>query len=462
MIDLDLGMNNWMSDGFKYPEKPINRGKLLTPEMLKKLGEWGRYKDVDGDGIPVPHGAGRRHAGVLHARLGPQREGPVQRAARRLRREHGPAGAQVRDGARSTCRKPVVEHDRRARRSASSATARRTGRSRESRDQLREETDVKTSYFRLRAYPFTDELAAFIDAHERVYVIEQNRDAQLLPADAPRARRPSGIAKLRSVLHYNGLPIDARSITDDVLAQEGFEVAKKTAASERRIGGRRIELTKCSRLQIDNCELDRTYINGDTSQSQSHRARTSGLQGRQDDAVRRLRPQRHLRAHHRRVLRDGRRSRARSSSCRASAARARARRTSWAARTASTPSTAACRRSAPARCWPTSKLIAIGVSGDGDTGAIGIGQFVHLMRRNLPIIYIIEDNGCYGLTKGQFSPTADLGSKLKTGVVNDLPPIDTCALADRARRHVRGAVVLRRQEAAARRSSRRRSRTAAP
>jgi 2-oxoglutarate ferredoxin oxidoreductase subunit beta len=74
-------------------------------------------------------------------------------------------------------------------------------------------------------------------------------------------------------------------------------------------------------------------------------------------------------------------------------------------------------------------LTAIGVSGDGDTGAIGIGQFIHLMRRNLPIIYIIEDNGCYGLTKGQFSPTADVGSTLKNGVVNDLPPIDTCALA---------------------------------
>ncbi len=74
-------------------------------------------------------------------------------------------------------------------------------------------------------------------------------------------------------------------------------------------------------------------------------------------------------------------------------------------------------------------LIAIGVSGDGDSGAIGIGQFVHLMRRNMPIVYIIEDNGCYGLTKGQFSPTADLGSTLKTGVANDLPPIDTCALA---------------------------------
>jgi 2-oxoglutarate ferredoxin oxidoreductase subunit beta len=75
------------------------------------------------------------------------------------------------------------------------------------------------------------------------------------------------------------------------------------------------------------------------------------------------------------------------------------------------------------------KLMAVGISGDGDTGAIGIGQFVHLMRRNLPILYVIEDNGCYGLTKGQLSPTADVGSILKNGVVNDLPPIDTCALA---------------------------------
>ncbi len=74
-------------------------------------------------------------------------------------------------------------------------------------------------------------------------------------------------------------------------------------------------------------------------------------------------------------------------------------------------------------------LICLGVSGDGDTAAIGIGQFVHLMRRNVPMIYIIEDNGCYGLTKGQLSPTADLGSKLKNGVVNDLPAMDTCALA---------------------------------
>jgi len=76
-----------------------------------------------------------------------------------------------------------------------------------------------------------------------------------------------------------------------------------------------------------------------------------------------------------------------------------------------------------------STMTALGVSGDGDTASIGMGQFVHLMRRNLPVIYIIEDNGVYGLTKGQFSATADIGSKLKTGVINELPPIDTCSLA---------------------------------
>src|SRR5690348_8902401 len=74
-------------------------------------------------------------------------------------------------------------------------------------------------------------------------------------------------------------------------------------------------------------------------------------------------------------------------------------------------------------------MLSLGVSGDGDTASIGLGQFIHMMRRNLPIIYIIEDNGVYGLTKGQFSATADIGSKLKTGVLNDLPAIDTCALA---------------------------------
>src|SRR5882757_6258003 len=74
-------------------------------------------------------------------------------------------------------------------------------------------------------------------------------------------------------------------------------------------------------------------------------------------------------------------------------------------------------------------LISIGVSGDGDTASIGLGQFMHLVRRNIPMIYIIENNGVYGLTKGQFSATADIGSTLKTGTANELPPFDCCALA---------------------------------
>ena len=96
----------------------------------------------------------------------------------------------------------------------------------ESRDQLREETNVKTSYLRVRAYPFSEEIVKFIDAHDRVYIVEQNRDAQL--AMLLRLElTPERCAKLRSVLHYSGLPIDARSVSDDILSQEGFEVVRR-------------------------------------------------------------------------------------------------------------------------------------------------------------------------------------------------------------------------------------------
>src|SRR5919108_802147 len=71
-------------------------------------------------------------------------------------------------------------------------------------------------------------------------------------------------------------------------------------------------------------------------------------------------------------------------------------------------------------------LLAIGVSGDGDTGSIGLGQFKHLLRRNIPIVYIVENNGVYGLTKGQHSATADMGQNLKYAGTNELPPIDVC------------------------------------
>jgi 2-oxoglutarate ferredoxin oxidoreductase subunit alpha len=228
MMDLDLGMNNWMSDGFKYPDKPINRGKLLTAAKLEELGEWGRYKDVDGDGIAyrtIPgdglpayftRGSGHNAKGQYSERPDDYVEN-MDRLARKF------------ETARKFVPKPEVD-------TVAGAKIGFIGYGTshwaigESRDQLREETDVKTSYFRVRAYPFNDESAAFIDAHERVYVIEQNRDAQLLQL-MKLELTPERQKKLRRVLHYNGLPIDARSITDDVLAQEGFEVAKKTVRS---------------------------------------------------------------------------------------------------------------------------------------------------------------------------------------------------------------------------------------
>jgi 2-oxoglutarate/2-oxoacid ferredoxin oxidoreductase subunit alpha len=237
MMDLDLGMNNWMSDGFKYPDKPIDRGKLLTAGKLKELGEWGRYKDVDGDGIayrtipgdglPVyfTRGSGHNAKGQYSERPDDYVEN-MDRLSRKF------------ETARKFVPAPVVDNVPGAKLGIIGYGTSHWAIG-ESRDQLREETDVKTSYFRLRAYPFNDELGAFIDAHERVYVIEQNRDAQLLQLMKLEVS-PDRQKKLRSVLHYNGLPIDARSITDDVLAQEGFEVAKKTvraAGSSGMTGG---------------------------------------------------------------------------------------------------------------------------------------------------------------------------------------------------------------------------------
>jgi 2-oxoglutarate ferredoxin oxidoreductase subunit alpha len=227
MMDLDLGMNNWMSGGFTYPEQPIDRGKRLTPELLQKLGEWGRYKDVDGDGIPyrtvpgdgLPASFARGSGHNARAQYSERPDDYVENMERLARKF---------ETARRAVPQPDVEMV-----SEASIGLVGFGTSHwaitESRDQLREDADVKASYFRLRAYPFTEHLAAFIDAHDRVYVIEQNRDAQM--AQLMRLDlTPDRIAKLRSVRHYNGLPIDARSISDDVLAQEGFEVAKKTTA----------------------------------------------------------------------------------------------------------------------------------------------------------------------------------------------------------------------------------------
>jgi 2-oxoglutarate ferredoxin oxidoreductase subunit alpha len=218
MSDLDLGMNTWMADPFEYPETPPDRGKVLDAAALQRIGEWGRYKDVDGDGIPyrtVP-GTGMPAyftRGSGHNERGQYSERPddyvrnLDRLARKFEtvRSHVPKPEVIDEPGAEVA---IVGY-------GSSGWA-----IDESLDQLRREAGVKAAYLRLRAFPFTRELDAFLDRYARVYVVEQNRDAQML-ALMRLDLTPERSAKLRSVLHYTGLPIDARSITDEILRQEG-------------------------------------------------------------------------------------------------------------------------------------------------------------------------------------------------------------------------------------------------
>jgi 2-oxoglutarate ferredoxin oxidoreductase subunit alpha len=234
MSDLDLGMNTWMSDPFTYPEAPLDRGKVLDAETLKELGDWGRYKDVDGDGIPYRSlpGTGMpayftRGTGHNEKAQYSERPDDFMRNLDRLARKF--------DTARDRVPAPVVEAP-----PSGGVGIIGYGTSHwaivESRDQLVREGGVETSYLRLRAYPFSSALGRFIDGCSRVYVVEQNRDAQMLGLMRQELTADQ-IGKLRSVRHYNGLPIDARSVTDDILGQEGLVVAEHEDAVAGAVGG---------------------------------------------------------------------------------------------------------------------------------------------------------------------------------------------------------------------------------
>ena len=220
MTDLDLGMNNWMADPFPYPEEPIRRGKVLTAEDLNRLGGFARYKDVDGDGVGYRTLPGTNHPAGMYFTRGSGHNEKAQYTEREddyihnmdrlahkfeVMRRHVPEPvSDIREGARIG----IV------------AVGTSDYAARESCDQLQAEYDIAASYLRLKAYPFTPHLAEFIARHERVYVVDQNRDAQLL-ALMRLEFEAELIAKLRSVRYYGGLPIDARTITDDVIKQEG-------------------------------------------------------------------------------------------------------------------------------------------------------------------------------------------------------------------------------------------------
>ena len=218
MSDLDLGMNTWMAKPFEYPTKPFDRGKRLDADALKRLGQFARYRDVDGDGIPYRTVPGDGMPPYFVRGSGHNELAQYSERADDYAEQPGSPGAQVRDG--EDARPQAGGRARRGRASsASSAGARRTGRSSSRATNWRRRRALATSYLRLRAYPFTTEVWDFVDRCDRVYVIEQNRDGQML-ALLKMECTAEQFAKLRSIRHYLGLPIDGRSVTMELLKQE--------------------------------------------------------------------------------------------------------------------------------------------------------------------------------------------------------------------------------------------------
>jgi 2-oxoglutarate ferredoxin oxidoreductase subunit alpha len=221
LTDTDMGMNNWMSEPFDYPAKPLDRGKVLTAEDLDRLGGFARYRDVDGDAIGWRTLPGTRHPkasyftrGSGHTDAAKYTENPVEYQAVMDRlalkfekaRKLVPAPVVVKNGSSKIGFLAYGSTD--------CALL-------ESLDQIKQRYGKDVDYLRIRAFPFASSIHDFVASHERVYVVEQNRDAQLaslLKLDLPAAN----VTRLRSILHYNGLPVDAESITTQFAQQEGL------------------------------------------------------------------------------------------------------------------------------------------------------------------------------------------------------------------------------------------------
>jgi 2-oxoglutarate ferredoxin oxidoreductase subunit alpha len=221
LSDLDLGMNNWMSEPFDYPSTPLDRGKVLTAADLERLGGFARYRDVDGDAIGwrtlpgTPHLKAAyftRGSGHNDAALYTEKPAEYQAIMERLARKF--------ETARKLVPGPVVVKDGSSK-IGFIAYGSTDFALRESLDQIKKQYGQEIDYLRVRAYPFAHEIHDFVASHERIYVVEQNRDAQLaslLKLDLPA----EDTVKLRSILHYNGWPVDACSITAEFATKEGL------------------------------------------------------------------------------------------------------------------------------------------------------------------------------------------------------------------------------------------------
>jgi 2-oxoglutarate ferredoxin oxidoreductase subunit alpha len=219
MCDLDLGMNTWMSDPFPYPAKPMVRGKVLSAEEVRRMGGFERYKDMDGDGVgyrTLP-GTPDRLCGWF-ARGSGHNEKAIYSERPEVYVNNVDRLAHKFETARLKVPGPVItESERHEVGILAYGTSHWAVE--ESLDQLRRDHEIDASYCRLRAFPFHPQVHDFLHRHQRVYVVDQNRDAQMLGL----LRLECGadeIGKLRSVRHYDGLPIDARTITDQIATQE--------------------------------------------------------------------------------------------------------------------------------------------------------------------------------------------------------------------------------------------------
>ena len=221
MLDLDLGMNYWMADKFEYPTKPLNRGKVLDSEDLDRRGVFERYRDVDGDGICYRTLPGTENPLAAYFTRGTGHNEAAQYSERpddwtrnmdRLARKFKTARAKM----------PAPEIDEVEEASIGLIVCGTTHFAAvESREQLSSEHGLRTSYLRVRGFPFNRDIIDFIRGHDRLYIVDQNRDGQLLQlirADCPAEM----VSRLRSVRYYGGLPVDSRTITDSILEQEGL------------------------------------------------------------------------------------------------------------------------------------------------------------------------------------------------------------------------------------------------
>jgi 2-oxoglutarate ferredoxin oxidoreductase subunit alpha len=218
LSDLDLGMNQWMTETFRYPDKPLDRGKVLWEEDLEKInGEWGRYRDVDGDGIPYRTIPGNRHtkAGYFSRGTGHNENAVYSENSNVWKTNMDRLRLKYRT-ARSVVPKPIIDS------SENSEIGIITYGSNEpsvyeARALLNKE-GLPSDYLRIRALPFTDEVTEFVQSHKKIYIVETNHDGQM--KQLITIEMPDQAIKFRSICLGNGLSLSASWVKNKIQEME--------------------------------------------------------------------------------------------------------------------------------------------------------------------------------------------------------------------------------------------------